>query len=48
MGFMFFNHAPYLDNQLPILGKPILPCGEMVKQGLGAIVGIPNTGILAI
>ena len=45
---MFFNHALHLDDQLPVLGKPLLPRGEMVKQGLGAIVRIPNTGIIAV
>jgi hypothetical protein len=42
------NHLLYLDDQLPILGKPILPRGEMVKQRLCVIVGVPNTGIIAV
>jgi hypothetical protein len=45
---MLFNHLLYLDDQLPILGKPILPRGEMVKQGLCAIVGVPDAGVIAI
>jgi hypothetical protein len=33
---------------LPILGKPILPRGQMLKQWLGSVVRIPNTGIIAV
>jgi len=29
-GFMFFNQLLHIDDQLPILGKPLLPRGEMV------------------
>jgi hypothetical protein len=45
---VLFNHVLNLNDQLPILREPILPCGEMVKQGLWAIVGVPNTGIIAV
>jgi hypothetical protein len=42
------NHILHLDNQLPILGKPLLLRGEMVEQRLRAIVRIPNTGVIAV
>src|SRR5262249_8144201 len=42
------NHLLHLDDQLPILGKPILPCQEMVKQGLRSVVRLPNTGIIVV
>jgi hypothetical protein len=45
---MLCHHLLHLDEQSPILGKPLLPRGEMVKPGLGAIVGMPNTGIIAV
>jgi hypothetical protein len=48
LGFVLFNHVLNLNDQLPILREPILPCGEMVKQGLWAIGGVPNTGIIAV
>jgi hypothetical protein len=42
------NHLLHLDDQLPILRKPLLPGGNMVKQRLWAIVRIPNTAILEV
>jgi hypothetical protein len=45
---VLFNHLLHLDDQLPILGKPLLPRGKMVKQGLGSVVRMPNPGIIAI
>jgi hypothetical protein len=45
---VLFNHVLHLDNQLPILREPLLPRGEMVKQRLGSVVRIPNTGIIAV
>jgi hypothetical protein len=48
LGSVLFNHVLSLDDQWPILGKPILPRGEMVKQGLGAVVRLPETSLITI
>lgn len=48
LGCVLFNHLLHLADQQPILRQPILPRREMVKQGLGSIVRVPNTGIITV
>ena len=45
---MLLSNLLDLDDQLPILREPILPRRDMVKQRLGAVVRLPNAGVIAV